>query len=166
MEHLNAADVLQTGNIEKKKNSLDGASVYSNMNYQKLADAYGRRYIAEKAKEKAVKEYDRQCKSFDNVKLDYTIVDDILSIKPGDIIESIPNDLSSCLNVKLSMFMQEYCDYHLKYDAFTEKYYAFKDLNDPEYPNRFKYLGSFDKLENANRALLEDRNTSSKFSIE
>lgn len=60
----------------EKKNSLDGASVYNNMNYQKLADAYGRRYIAEKAKEEAVKEYDRQCKSFDDVKCDYTIVDD------------------------------------------------------------------------------------------
>lgn len=66
---------IEDSEYRKKKRSLPGASVYNNINYQKLANAYGSRYIAEKAKEAAVEEYHKQCEIFDDVKYDYTIID-------------------------------------------------------------------------------------------
>lgn len=143
-------------------------AAYSNMNYQKLADSYGRLYQALKSQQEAIKACNNEANQYRKILSEYTILNDTMFIKAGDIIEAIPHDLARCPEVRLSSGMKE-LGYHLRHDVQAGKYYAFKelfDLNDPEYPNRFKYLGSFDKLETAHRALLEDRSTSSKFSIE
>ena len=141
---------------------------YSNMNYQKLADAYGRLYQAQKAQQEAIKACNNEAKEYRKVLNDYTILNDLQSIKAGDIIESIPHDLARCPEVQLSAGMRG-LGYHLRHDVHARKYYVFKELielNDPEYPYRLKYLGVFDKHEYANRAILEDRDLNARFILE
>ncbi len=141
---------------------------YSNMNYQKLADAYGRLYQALKAQQESIKACNNEANQYKKILSEYTVLNDTMYIKAGDIIESIPHDLARCPEVKISRSLKE-CGYHLRHDVQAEKYYVFKelfDLNDPEYPYRFKYLGVFDKHEYADRAILEDIDTGSKFTIE
>ena len=148
-------------------NKIEGVP-YSNMNYQKLADAYGRLYQAQKAQQEAIKIYNDTAKDYTKILQEYTILNNTEYLRPGDIIESIPHDLARCPEVKISRLLKEY-GYHLRHDVQEEKYYVFKelfDLNDPEYPNRFKYLGVFDKHEYADRAIIEDIDTYSKFTIE
>lgn len=141
---------------------------YNNMNYQKLIDAYGRLYQAQKAQQEAIKACNDAAKDYTKILQEYTVLNNTGYLRPGDIIESIPQNLNNCPQIKLD---KKYSDlgYHVRKDIQTKLYYVFKelvDLRDPAYPYRFMYLGSFDKLENAHRALLEDRDTSSKFSIE
>jgi hypothetical protein len=65
---------IQDSDYREKKHSLPGSSVYNNMNYQKLADAYVRKYIAEKAKEEAIKNYNKEASVYESVLQEYDVV--------------------------------------------------------------------------------------------
>ena len=65
---------IQDGDYREKKSSLPGSSVYNNMNYQKLADVYGRRYIAAKVKEEAIKNYNKEASVYESVLQEYDVV--------------------------------------------------------------------------------------------
>lgn len=147
-------------------NKIEGVP-YSNMNYQKLADAYGRLYQAEKAQREAIKTYNDATKDYTNILQEYTILNDTEYLRPGDVIESIPQNLHACPSVHLD---KKYSDlgYRVRKGIQTEKYYVFKelfDLSDPEYPFRFMYLGHTDKHEKAIQMILEDLEDEKRFEL-